>query len=901
MTSNSIEEEVKYPSIDDLTSEKRTYLDSEIFEYNGESYRYSKCSEFCEQFIRSYKRPKSSKFHYMDLLSRMMVDGAITLVIDYNDICSSHIMDEETMHSNFFYNLIQQNPKLFLKAFRKAAFDVLLRIHYDYAMEIRHNFKVSLADASMFKKEITEINNDDVGHLIYVENFVVSISAQKNYTRRMAWMCGECGKLTYKDSIGFKLPRIHTCMYCESKDISESLKDAITDTMQEIKLQQKFEKIVSGRVPKTIMGVIFGKDRVNPVQAGDIAAVTGIVDLQPSPVSSENAVAEYYIEIQYIEKKADDFLLEDDPELEQKVKTFIDPDNEDEGYQNLIESIAPSVMGHEILKEALLLQMVGSEVGYFQDNTRHRGEINLLLVGDAGTAKSKLARFVYQLYARSVYVSGKTTEAGITATVVLTKNGTPVLEAGAYLLASSDNGGLVVCDEMEKTKKEAREAIAGCLDDNGMVEIHKSTIHQSIQINNASLHIANPKTGESWDTSLSIKDNTGFETWYLSRFCTFIVRDEVDKEMDTKKAKHYLEQFGNTRRQYKIKDGDINDLRLRHKLSYGENKNIHSVQEMAFFNKYVRRTCKPEFDYKSAAGKKLINYYISVRPFNASGKGHKVTLRALGDLVRFAEASARAHMRNEVTVKDADIAIKIVQASIASSGFNMFTGEYDLHAMEQEEKKKKAGVAVGDNIFSAKELFENKVAFEITEDIERLAQKRANRFYKEVASKMRLVTKAIQRYAIQKCRDCGGNGYRKEGGMSNACYNCESAGGFVSEFPISEVNYILEQRGLSQADITECITSLLKKKIITPKFNSKNSYQIVHKDKELSPYQDALRNFAAVEANIAMVVDLEEEANKSLVRTPEMQEKINKLKNIMNPDVMKDVDKRLAELDEDEE
>ena len=38
-------------------------------------------------------------------------------------------------------------------------------------------------------------------------------------------------------------------------------------------------------------------------------------------------------------------------------------------------------------------------------------------------------------------------------------------------------------------------------------------------------------------TELTIHENTGFENWYLSRFLTFIVRDEIDKDLDTKESK----------------------------------------------------------------------------------------------------------------------------------------------------------------------------------------------------------------------------------------------------------------------------------------------------------------------------------------------------------------------------
>ena len=66
---------------------------------------------------------------------------------------------------------------------RKAAFHILSEINYDYAVEIKEHFRVVIANAVEFKKEINEINHSDINKLVYTENFIVSVSAQKNYTK----------------------------------------------------------------------------------------------------------------------------------------------------------------------------------------------------------------------------------------------------------------------------------------------------------------------------------------------------------------------------------------------------------------------------------------------------------------------------------------------------------------------------------------------------------------------------------------------------------------------------------------------------------------------------------------------------------------------------------------------
>ena len=51
-------------------------------------------------------------------------------------------------------------------------------------------------------------------------------------------------------------------------------------------------------------------------------------------------------------------------------------------YTKLRESIAPSVYGHEEIKEALVLQLFGGVRRVRSDNTYSRGDIHCLLMGD---------------------------------------------------------------------------------------------------------------------------------------------------------------------------------------------------------------------------------------------------------------------------------------------------------------------------------------------------------------------------------------------------------------------------------------------------------------------------------------------------------------------------------------
>jgi replicative DNA helicase Mcm len=336
------------------------------------------------------------------------------------------------------------------------------------------------------------------------------------------------------------------------------------------------------------------------------------------------------------------------PEEEQKI---LELSRDPWVHRKIVGSIAPSIYGYDHIKEAIMYLLFGGVPKTLPDISI-RGEMNALIVGDPGTAKSQLLQYVARIAPRGLYTSGRgTTAAGLTAAVIREKGGGMTLEAGALVLADK---GIACIDEMDKMRPEDRVAIHEAMEQH-TVSVAKGGIVATLNARTAILAAANPALGR-YEPHRTVSENISLPVTILSRFdLIFVLRDVPKKESDGKMSAHILE--------------------IHRKGS----SPVETPIPVDLLRKYISfaKGTKPILGQEAI--KRLNDFYLAMRSASETeGSPVAITARQLESLVRTAEARARIALRNEVSAEDAEAAIAIMKRSLEEVGIDLSSYKMDI-------------------------------------------------------------------------------------------------------------------------------------------------------------------------------------------------------------------------------
>merc|ERR1711865_434556 len=326
--------------------------------------------------------------------------------------------------------------------------------------------------------------------------------------------------------------------------------------------------------------------------------------------------------------------------------------------ESIIASMAPSIFGLWHVKSAVALSMMGGVMRMATGKHRIRGDINVLVVGDPGCAKSQFLKYVENIFPRAVYTTGKGASAvGLTASVMRDENGDFGLHGGAMVLA--DNG-ICLIDEFDKMNDQDRTSIHEAMEQQ-TISISKAGIVATLQARCAVVAVANPTDGR-YDAQRSFSANVNLSDPILSRFDILcVLKDEADAVQDERLADHVICSHIRSH-----PEANSDDRLVQPKLSQ-KSSHLEPIDQELLKNYIVfaRKHCFPKI--QSIDKEKLANFYKLIRAEAFKSGGAPMTARHVESIIRMAEANARMELREHVLPRDLDNAIAMMFESFSQS------------------------------------------------------------------------------------------------------------------------------------------------------------------------------------------------------------------------------------------
>ena len=524
---------------------------------------------------------------------------------------------------------------------------------------------------------IRKIRANHLGKFMAVDGLVKKRTEVRPKLQVGAFQCSKCGAIIRVEQEEDILKEPSECSEDQggcgrvsSFKLLSSLSQFIDS--QKIEIQENPEGLRGGAQPERI-SVFLEDDLVGEIAPGDRVIVNGILhSMQRRRGTFRLTSFDKIMDANSVESQ--ELAFEEVEVTPEDEKEILNISKDSDIYEKMKTSIAPTIYGMDVEKEALVLQLFGGLAKEMPDGTRMRGDIHTLFVGDPGTAKSQLLVYLSKLAPRSVYASGKASSAaGLTAAAVRDEfgEGQWTLEAGALVLADM---GVACIDEIDKMEDADRSSMHQAMEQQE-ISVAKAGINATLKSRCAILAAANPKLGR-FDEFLPIHEQINMPPALLSRFdLIFSILDKPNRENDTALATHILRTH---------KGGEITENIKRSK------KSKHSKKEQEELMKIAMPTFEPEFLRKYVAYAKrnifpvmtdeateiLKSYYVDFR--SQSEESVTFTPRQLEAFVRLAEASAKIRLSQEVTADDAKRAIYIIDQYLRRVGMDRETGRFDI-------------------------------------------------------------------------------------------------------------------------------------------------------------------------------------------------------------------------------
>lgn len=482
-----------------------------------------------KSFLRTFIDDKGT-YTYRDKIRRMCEQNKSSFVISYHDLA---------MKAHVLAYFLPEAPFQMLEIFDKVAKEMVLSIFPTYE-RVTNEIFVRISDLPLIE-ELRTFRKLHLNQLVRTLGVVTATTGVLPQLSVVKYDCTKCGYVLgpFVQSQNSEV-KPGSCPECQSGGpFSINMEQTLYRNYQKVTLQESPGRIPAGRIPRSKDCILLA-DLCDLCRPGDEIEVTGIyTNNYDGSLNTDNGFPVFatVILVNHIvvkdSKQVVASLTDEDIATIQKLSK--DPRIAD----RIICSMAPSIYGHNFIKRSLALTLFGGESKNPGDKHKIRGDINMLICGDPGTAKSQFLKYTEKIAPRAVFTTGQGASAvGLTAYVrrnPATREWT--LEAGALVLADQ---GVCLIDEFDKMNDADRTSIHEAMEQQS-ISISKAGIITSLQARCAVIAAANP-IGGRYDPSMTFSENVALSEPIMSRFDILcVVKDEFDPMQDQQLARFVVD------------------------------------------------------------------------------------------------------------------------------------------------------------------------------------------------------------------------------------------------------------------------------------------------------------------------------------------------------------------------
>ncbi|WEU40713.1 MAG: hypothetical protein OdinLCB4_001950 [Candidatus Odinarchaeum yellowstonii] len=335
-----------------------------------------------EEFFKSFKDDKE-ELKYRKKIQQLSIENKISIIVDFDDLLK---YDAELAKD------LLTKPEEIINAADQAALTLLELEDREYYEKLKNE------DRKLFVRfrnlpsinhiPLRKIRSEHIGLLVMVDGILTRASEVKP---RLVEAAFECLRCHYINFVKQETTEIVKPIVCENTNCRRNgpfrlvNEESKFEDWQKIRVQEKPEELPPGQLPRAI-DAILTYDLVDAARPGDRVSVIGILRSTPEYAGrTKLSTFKIYLEANYIDITEKE--LEKTEITEEDEQKILELSRDPNVHSKIINSIAPSIYGLEDVKEAIALQLFGGVSKVLPDSMKIRGESNILLVGDPGTAK----------------------------------------------------------------------------------------------------------------------------------------------------------------------------------------------------------------------------------------------------------------------------------------------------------------------------------------------------------------------------------------------------------------------------------------------------------------------------------------------------------------------------------